>query len=84
MVCPTRSLISWENRSDERLLADPSDALGGQLEPALALVDEPGLGQLLGHLGQPVEGAGGVLAEAAAHLVDVHLGQRAGELADRR
>ena len=60
----------------EGLLADAADALGGQLEPALALVDEPGVGQLLGQLGQAVERAGGVLAEVLPHLVEVDLGQR--------
>ena len=60
----------------EGLLADAADALRRELEPALALVDEPGVGQLLGQIGQPVEGAGGVLTQVARHLVQVDLGER--------
>ena len=39
----------------EGLLPDPPDALGGELETALALVDEPGVLELLGQLGQSVQ-----------------------------
>ena len=59
----------------EGLLADPADALRGQLEATLALVDEAGVGQLLGQLGQPVERPGGVVAEVLPHLVEVDLGR---------
>ena len=50
--------------------------LGGELEPPLALVDQARLLELLGQLGQAVERVGGVVAQVAAHLVQVDLGQR--------
>ena len=62
----------------ERVRADLADALRRQLEPALLVLDEAGLLEHLGQLGQALEAAGGVVAEQVAGPVDVDLGQRAG------
>ena len=62
----------------EGVAADAAQALGGQLEAALALVDEPGLLQHPGEVGQLVEAAGRLVAEQLAGPVDVDLGQGAG------
>ncbi len=42
------------------------------------LLNEPGVGQRLGQVGQPVEGAGRVLPHVLAHLVQIDLAQRGG------
>ena len=75
---PILSLVSLENRSRQGVRADLADALRRQLEPALLVLDEAGLLQHAGQLGQALERAGGVVAEQVADPVDVGLGQRAG------
>jgi hypothetical protein len=62
----------------QRLLADAPDPLRGELEATFSLIDETGVGQLLGQLRQPVQRTGGVVPEVAPHLFDVDLGQRSG------
>ena len=62
----------------ERVLADLADAGGRELEAALLLLDEAGLLEHLGQLGQLLEAAGGVVAEQLAGPVEVDLGQRTG------
>ena len=63
-----------------RARSDPSLRMpfGRQLEAALLALDEAGLLQHLGQLGQALQRAGGVVAEQVADPVDVGLGQRAG------
>ena len=46
-----------------------------ELVAALALLDQPGVLEHLGQLGQPLERAGRVVAEQLAGLVDVDLGE---------
>ena len=62
----------------QRVLADAPHAAGRELEAALLLLDEPGLLEHLGQLGQPLEAAGRVVAEQVPRRVEVDLGQRAG------
>ena len=62
----------------EGVAADLAEALGRELELALLVVDEAGVLELLGQLGELLEAAGGVVAEQVAGAVDVDLGQRAG------
>ncbi len=47
----------------QRALADAADALGRQLHPAFALLDEPGVFELLGELGELLQRARGVVAQ---------------------
>ena len=68
-------LVQLGEEVGQRLLADPPGPLRGELEATLALVDQSGLLELLRQLGQPVERLGGVLTQAAGHLVQVDLGQ---------
>ena len=68
-------LVKLGEEIGERLLSDAADPLRGELEPPLTLVDQPGVGQLLGQLGQSVERVGGIVAEVLSHLVEVHLGE---------
>ena len=58
--------------------ADRPQPLRRQLEAALLLLDEPGLGEHPGQLGEPLQRAGGVVAEQVADAVHVGLGQGAG------
>ena len=62
----------------QRVLPDPADALRRQLEATLPVLDQPGLLQHAGQLGQALERAGGVVAQQVPHPVEVGLGQRAG------
>ena len=71
-------MASLENRSDSGVAADLAEALRGELELALLVVDEAGLLELLGQLRELLEAAGGVVAEEVAGPVDVDLGQGAG------
>ena len=75
---PSLSRASFEKRSDERVAADLAEALRRELELALLVVDQAGLLELLGQLGQLLEAAGGVVAEQLAGPVDVDLGEGAG------
>src|SRR5690606_19165312 len=61
----------------EGVASDPAEPLGGELESALRVVDEPSLLELLRELGQLVEAAGGVVAKELTGPVDVDLGQGA-------
>ena len=67
----------------EGVAADLAEALGGELELALLVVDEAGVLELLGQLRELLEAAGGVVAEQVAGPVDVDLGQRARALTRR-
>ena len=58
--------------------ADRPQALRRQLEAALLLLDEAGLGEHAGQLGEALQRAGGVVAEQVAHAVHVGLGEGAG------
>ena len=62
----------------QRVGADLAQALRRQLEPAFLLLDQPGVLQHLGQLGQALQRAGGVVAHQVAHPVHVGLGQRPG------
>ncbi len=46
-----------------------------ELEPAFAILDQPGVLEHLGELAQPLERAGGVVAEQIADAIHVGLGQ---------
>ena len=61
----------------ERLVADGPDAARRELEPALALLDEPGVLEHPGELGEPLERPRRVVAEELAGTVDVDLGELA-------
>ena len=61
----------------ERVLTDAADALRRQLQPTLAVLDQPGVLEHAGQLGQALQRAGGVVAEEVPHAVEVGLGQRA-------
>ena len=56
-------------------LADATQALGGELVAAVALVDEAGVLQHPGQLRQLLEAVGGVVAEELPGPVEVGLGQ---------
>ena len=62
----------------QRVGADLAQPLRRQLEAALLLLDEAGLLEHLGELGQPLERPGRVVAHQVAHPVHVGLGERAG------
>ncbi len=61
----------------QRVLPDAADPLRRQLEATLAVLDQPGLLQHAGQLGQALQRAGGVVAQQVPHPVEVGLGQRA-------
>ena len=73
-----RSLIESGEQVGQGVLADLPQPSGGELEPPLPLVDETGVGQLAGQLGQLVERSSGVVAEQLGRPLDVDLGQGAG------
>ena len=69
-------LVDLAEEIGQRLLAEAPHALGRQLDAPAVLLDQPGVGQRLGQVGQAVERPGGVLAHVLAHLVQVDLAQR--------
>ena len=75
---PTWSLVSLEKRSRSALEPIARRPLRRQLQAALALLDQARLGEHPGELGEPLERAGGVVAEQVADAVHVGLGERAG------
>ena len=62
----------------QRVRTDLAQPLRRQLEAAFLLLDQAGVLQHLGQLGQPLERAGRVVAHQVADAVHVGLGQRAG------
>ena len=69
-------LVDLAEEVGQRLLAQAAHALGRQLDAPALLLDQPGVGQRLGQVGQAVERPGRVLAHVLAHLVQVDLAQR--------
>ena len=61
----------------EGVLAQPANGPGREAELALVVVDEAGLLEHPGQLGQPLEALGGLVAQQVAHPVDVNLGEGA-------
>ena len=75
---PALSCIILRNRSPSACWPSARTPFGRQLVAALALVDEAGVLEHLRQLLEPLERAGGVVAEQVAGLVDVDLGELAG------
>src|SRR5438128_29799 len=71
LVTAERVLGQLGEQIRQGVLADPAHAPRRQLVAALPLLDEPGLLQQLGQLGQAVQGTGGVVAHQVAGPLDV-------------
>ena len=83
LVVPQAVLGHLGEQVAQGLVPQTAHPLGGELGPPALVLDQAGLGQLPGQPGQPVERAGGVLAQVAGHLVEVDLaqgGRRGGRL----
>ena len=62
----------------QRVLTEPAHALGGELDPALSLLDEARVGEHAGDLGHAVQARRGVVAEQLSDPLDVGLCQSTG------
>ena len=76
-VAPDPVLVEALEQVGQGVAADGPQAPGGQLQAALPVLDEPGLGQHPGQLGQPLQAAGPVVAQQLPGHVEVDLGQGA-------
>ncbi len=68
-------LVDLPEEIGQCLLTQAADAAGRQLNTATLLLDQPGVGQRLGEVGQAVQRPSGILAHVLPDLVEIDLAE---------